>query len=139
MPDKIRIEPKIDTPINDLAWSLNHYMSLADHLGVIIGHETDDAWVVYVPVNQEMKQDQENFSALRARLSELDVPHTLRQKYNNDQFDFWTLRVSKEHIETLSQALRDQPGPRGWGSTHDVLRQRDILNDDGTINEDVLP
>lgn len=134
-----KIEPKVGQPINDLAWSLNHYMALAEHLGVCFGRETpNDAITVWIMVNQEMDQDQENFRRLRARLDEIrdegEWRFSLRKEERRGKFVIHSLIVPQEEVDDLINLLREKPGPEGWGSTRNVLLERGLLQEDGTIN-----
>jgi hypothetical protein len=126
------IEPRVGKPINDLIWSINHYMSLADHLGMGMGRDLEDRIVVWILVNQEMALDQENFQKLRARMKELkeegEWRFSLTREGRENEFEVHGLHVPHEEVEELSEALREEAGPEGWGSTRDVLLEKGLLD-----------
>lgn len=138
-PDKI--EPRVGEPINDLCWSLNHYISLADHLGVCFGRDTSTEITVWIMVNQEMELDQEDFEKLRARLQELEeegFEFSLEHEEDRGKFVVYSLHVPNSEVEDLTDALREEPGPKGWGSPRKILVQEGLLQEDGSIDLDVL-
>lgn len=141
-----RIEPKIGEPVNDLIWSLNFYMTLGDHFGTAVGFDPpgQDKTVLSVAVNRDNELDQENFEKLRARLAQIRDENGLAASLNDeeereDQFEFWTLHVPEDEIQPLAEALREKPGPKGYGSTYDLMRERGLITEDHSINEDLLP
>lgn len=114
----------IGQPLNDLFFAINHYVSTGDHVGEGVAHEIDRHRVrVLIPVRKACALDQQNFARFRERFDELaeDFCTSLSLHPTADPFDIWTFTIESGFIEAMAAALRERPGPRGWGSPKQTI------------------
>lgn len=107
------------TPIRRLFLALNHYLSTGTHLGEGVAWQEGALVRVMLPVRADSEQDQRDFDALRARLDELAPEHGIRLGYLGQEggMEMHSFTVRPERMGALAAALRERPGPLGWGST----------------------
>ncbi|NBB84978.1 MAG: hypothetical protein GVY12_01985 [Bacteroidetes bacterium] len=118
------ITPKQNTPLNRLFLSINHYVSTGDHFGEGVAMPTSTGRVlVMVPVNTRMEQDRQDFDAFRARFDEMAgrFDTELQDIGRDGLFHFWAFEIDETRMDELSEALRERPGPKGWGSGKTII------------------
>lgn len=118
-----KITPLRRSPINRLFFAINHYVSTGDHVGEGLG-VPEGAYVrVLLPVNSAMAQDVSDFEAFRARFDEL-APRfglTLEGPERSGVYHIYSFRIHERDMDALARALRERPGPSGWGSMKAVI------------------
>lgn len=120
-----RLGTQDDTPINRAVMGIQHYISTGDYVGEAIVFEARGGeYLIGVPHDPRNPEDLGDWLALRARLDELrdHVRFSVEHFGREGRFEHWIVRIHGRDLDRFAGLLREQPGPRGWGSPYETLR-----------------
>lgn len=126
-----------NTPINRAIFALNFYISTGDFIGEGVALEQGSHTLLLVLHNPREWEDKDNWERLQARLLVLErerllvgVRHLGWSPGVNGPQTFQTnaILVETKHLDDFARAVREKPGPRGWGSLYTFLERHNLLD-----------
>ncbi len=112
----------IDTPLNDLIFAINHYLSTGEFVGecaVMASNTNPKVFRLILSENVTLPTDREDFAKFFSRANELIAGglHGELQKVKSQYpFRSWFLSIHEHDIPSWTLALLESPGAAGWGS-----------------------
>lgn len=118
-------------PLNALMIAINHYISTGEYVGEGIAiPEADGRTLVLLAVSLSDPTDAEDFRRFRARWDEIAPTLGLRIGFGGVEhgMEMWNFRIAPAQMPALTAALRERPGPLGWGSLYPILAEHGLTN-----------
>jgi hypothetical protein len=133
-----------NTTVNRAMFALNFYLSTGDYIGEGValdnylhpatGKDCTMLMVTYDPLNPE---DAGNWDKLHARLKELIAENLVIELKDEDwtpghrgpqTFRSFLIVVETLRLDEFARAVREKPGPKGWGTSYDYLKRYGLLD-----------
>jgi hypothetical protein len=132
----VRIDIGKEGPINDAFLALNHYISTGDHVGEGIAMYWHDGRIAFnVPYAPRELEDKDNWTRLEARLHQMQADDDFSVEIQDGGmtpggFRVMILLLAEDDVPAFTLALKEKPGPIGWGSMRSFLISKGILPPD---------